>query len=169
MGPFEFDGGLLFWTVVTFLGLLAVLTRFVFKPFKQILQKREDAIRQSLEKAETARSEAESILKRNEEQLSRARDETRRIVNEGHRIVADMKREARTKAKEEADLIVSQARSEIDSELQKGLTELRSTVVNLSIRIARQVMKEETDETRHEALTDDFIERLKKSHVQRRS
>jgi len=167
MGPFEFDGGLVFWTLVTFACLLALLARFVFKPFRKVLEEREARIRDSLDEAQRAREEAQEILDRNEEQLSQAREEARRIIAEGHRIAADMKDEAGESAKREADRAAEHARAEIDRELQRSLDELKGTVANLSVRIARQVIREKLDDKRHEELANDFIERLKKSHASR--
>ena len=161
----EIDWGLQIWTGVTFIGLFLVLARFVFGPLQKVLQKREDTIRDSLEKAEEAKLSAEKILAENEKKLSEARDETRKILDEGHKMVAKMRREAEDRAKTEADRMVLEARSEIDRELQKSLEELKGTVAALSVRVSRQVLKEELNEQRHEQLVDDFIERLKKSHA----
>lgn len=164
MGPLQFDPGLFVWSLVTFTVLVLVLARFAFRPLNKILQERERRIRSSLEKADEARVSAEDLVRRNEEQMNKARDETRHIINEGHRIVADMKKEAREGAQKDADLIVSQARTEIDRQLRQSLDELKGTVANLSLRIARQVIRGELNEKRHEELAQDFVERLKKTH-----
>ncbi|MFC1462176.1 F0F1 ATP synthase subunit B [Verrucomicrobiota bacterium] len=164
----EIDWGLQIWTTITFIGLFLVLARFVFGPLQKLLQKREDSIRESLEKAEEAKLSAEKILAENEKKLSAVRDETRKMLEDGHKMVAKMRRQAEEKTKSEADQMVIQAKSEIDRELQKGLEELKSTVAGLSVRISRQVLKEELNKKRHEQLVDDFIERLKKSHAAKR-
>jgi F0F1-type ATP synthase membrane subunit b/b' len=41
-------------------------------------------------------------------------------------------------------------------------------VANLSVRVARQVIRGKLDEEQHEQLADDFIDRLKKSHASRK-
>lgn len=168
MQPFSIDAGLMVWTLITFGCLLLLLSRFTFKPLKRLMDEREQTIRGSLEEARKARDEARELLTRNEERLSQSRDEARRIINEGHKIVAQMKREAEERGRAEANQAVTQARTEIDREVQRSLTELKGTVANLSMRIARQVIKRELDETEHQKLADDFVERLKKSHAKRR-
>ena len=168
MNPLEFDLGLMVWTLITFACLLVVLSRFAFKPLNKLLRQREEHIRQSVEQAEAARQEARKTLELNEQQLESARDEARRIVNEGHKIVSRMKRESQEQARREAGTLVAQARASINREAQKSLEDLKSSVVTLSVRIARQVIRENLDEERHKQLTDDFIERLKKTHAQRK-
>jgi F-type H+-transporting ATPase subunit b len=167
MDTLNFDPGLAVWTLITFAGLVWVLARFAFKPVGKALDARETAIRESLEKAERARKEAEQILSRNEEQLRHAREEAGKIIGEGRRIVAKMKGEAHTQAREEANLAVQRARAEIDREVQRSLEDLKGAVANLSVRIARQVIRSEVDERKHRELANDFIDRLKKSHANR--
>jgi F-type H+-transporting ATPase subunit b len=159
--------GLTMWTVVTFGLLLAVLSRFVFRPLKGFLEERQRQIEDAVEKARAARTEAQAALARNEEQLRQARDEARKILEEGHRVVATMKREAKDAAKVEAEAVLAHAREEIQSETRHAMDELKETVASLSVRIARQVIKEGLDEERHAALADEFMERLKQAHGHR--
>jgi F0F1-type ATP synthase membrane subunit b/b' len=49
------------------------------------------------------------------------------------------------------------------------MDELKNTVANLSVRVAREVIGESMDETRHRQLADDFIERLKQTRATRQS
>jgi F-type H+-transporting ATPase subunit b len=167
MDALTFDPGLLIWSLITFGVLFLLLARFAFRPLRKILQEREDAIRGAVAKAEQARREAEEMLDRNRARLDEAREESRRIIGEGHRVVADLKREAEEKAQRQADQVIRQARAEIDRETQRGLDELKTTVANLSVRIARQVIRTELDETRHQELAEQFIERLKKTHARK--
>ena len=80
-----------------------------------------------------------------------------------------MKRESQQSAREEAERIIAQARDEINMELRKSLDDLKVTVANLSLRIARQVIREDLDEERHSRLADAFVERLKQNYESRRN
>ncbi len=164
----ELDWGLQIWTLITFVGLLALLSRFAFKPIRRILLEREEAIARALEDAAKAREDSERILEENEKKLDSAREETRKIINEGHRIVAEMKRESTEQAKHNAETIINRAQTDIEREVQKSLDSLKGTIANISVNISRQFLKEEIDEKKHLALADDFIERLKKRNVSRK-
>jgi F-type H+-transporting ATPase subunit b len=165
----EFNAGTLFWALIVFGTLLTILSRYAYKPFNELLAKREKTIRDSLDEAAKARAGAEDLLARNEIQLTQARDQAREVLDEGHRIVTTMKQEAQEQAKQEADAFIARTRKEIQQETQRSLDELKSTVAGLSVRIARQVIRENINEERHEELADTFIERLKKSHGNRTS
>ena len=58
-GLLDVNPGLIFWTVVTFIILLFVLSKLAWKPILKSLSDRETLIKESLEKAETAKQEAE--------------------------------------------------------------------------------------------------------------
>ena len=51
----QLDPGLFVWTIITFLILLTLLSKFAWKPLLNALEKREDEITNSLENAEKAR------------------------------------------------------------------------------------------------------------------
>jgi F-type H+-transporting ATPase subunit b len=162
------DWGLQIWTLITFAGLFALLSRFAFKPIRKILLEREEKIAQALSDADTARAEAQRILEENEKKLDSARDETRKIIDEGHKIVAQMKKESGEQAKRNADTVVKRAQADIEREVQKSLDSLKATIANISVNISRQYIKDNIDDKKHLELADDFIERLKKRNVSRR-
>jgi len=165
MDPLHLDAGLLFWSVFTFACLLLVLARFAFKPLKKVLDAREADLRNSLDEARKARQEAADVLAENERRIEEARRETERMIGEGRKIAADMERQAGRKASEAAEEMMDRARADMQQELQRSLDELKGTVANLSVQIARRVIQAELDEERHLQLADDFIERLKKSRA----
>lgn len=76
------DIGLLIWTLITFAGLIAVLSSFAWKPLRRILDERQAIIRSSLEQAEAGREEARKLVSENEEKMRQAREEMRKIVIE---------------------------------------------------------------------------------------
>lgn len=169
MGPFSIDAGLTIWSVITFLGLLALLARFAFRPLRRLLDQREATIRDALERSERARKEAEELLAQNARRLEEARDEARRIIAEGQRLANEIRRDAEQRARQEAGALVEQARAEIERETQKALAGLTATVANLSVRVAREVVRRQLDESLHEQLAREFIERLRQTHAKGRT
>ncbi|MBC8453644.1 F0F1 ATP synthase subunit B [PVC group bacterium] len=159
----SFDAGLFFWSLLTFGALFLLLARFAFRPLSKALKDREDTIKKSLDEARISHKKAEETFAENKKQLDKAREDARLIIDDGHKIVADMKRESRERAEDDAKQLIERAKTEINKETEKSLDDLKSTVAGLSIRIAHQVIRENLDEKRHDDLADTFIERLKKS------
>jgi F-type H+-transporting ATPase subunit b len=159
----SFDPGLFFWSLATFAGLMVLLSKFAFKPLRQLLAQREAGIQKAIDEAKEARDSAQQMIKEHQAELSKAKVEARAIIDEGNRMVTVQQKEAEERAKEHADMLIERARGEIERETQKGLDDLKNTLANLSVRISRQVIRENLNEQRHEELADQFIERLKKT------
>jgi F-type H+-transporting ATPase subunit b len=163
------DIGLLIWTLITFAGLLAVLSRFAWKPLCRLLDERQDMISSSIEEARAGRDEARKLVLENEEKMRQAREEMHKIVEEGHKLSEEIRGEAREKAGERTAAMIEEARREIERETKKSLEELKATVAGLAVRVSRQVIGENLDEKRHEQIADEFIEKLRKSRDNKRS
>ena len=53
--------GLMVWTIITFLIVLWVLRRFAFGPIQRLIDQRRDRIREALDEADKARTEAREL------------------------------------------------------------------------------------------------------------
>ena len=71
----EVHGGLLFWTVLTFLLLLGVLKKVAWAPIISALETREKEIKDALNAADKAKENAEKAQKDYEEVVAKARAE----------------------------------------------------------------------------------------------
>ena len=96
----QLDPGLFVWTILTFLLLLTVLTKFAWKPLLKMLKDREELIRSSLEDAEKAQTELAKLNAEGEEIINKARAEAQTILSEGKAASAKLKDEILNDAKE---------------------------------------------------------------------
>ena len=96
----QLDPGLFVWTILTFLLLLTVLTKFAWKPLLKMLKDREDLIRTSLEDAEKAQTELAKLNAEGEEIINKARAEAQEILSQGKSSAVKMKEETLNDAKE---------------------------------------------------------------------
>lgn len=78
--------GLLFWTTITFMFLLFVLSKFAWKPILNAVKEREEAIDGALEAAEKAKNDLMSLKSSNEDLLKEARAEREQILIEAREI-----------------------------------------------------------------------------------
>lgn len=164
----HFDAGLFFWALATFAGLMLLLSRFAFKPLREMLQRREQTIRDAIQQAENTRADAQQLLEQQQASMAEARKQAREAIEEGHRIVADIKSEAAEAGKQQTEALLERARTEIENETRKSMDDLKGTVAALAVRISRQIIRENLDEKRHDELADQFIERLKKNRHETR-
>jgi len=159
----EINPGLIIWTIVTFLCLAGILRKFAWKPLLEALQRREEYVRSSLERAEQAKQEAERLLEENRRQMAHAEEETRRIVAEGRAFGQKLKSEIVEKATQQARQAVEQARQEIERDKELALRQLRSEVADLAVRAAEKILGEVLDADKHRKVIDDMFRELPKN------
>jgi F-type H+-transporting ATPase subunit b len=156
------DWGLQIWTLVTFLVLLVLLSKFAFKPIAQALDRRGEAIKKSIEEAEKQRAEAKKLMDDYQKQLAEARNEAKKIMDEGKALGENVRKEVVEKANAEATALMQRAQEEIQRQKEKGVQELKDTVASLSVQIASKVIEKEVNEATHRQLVENLIKDLAK-------
>ncbi len=90
----DVNPGLIFWTIITFLILLVVLTKIAWKPILSALNQRESAITEALEKAERAKEEAKKMLDENQANLAKAEEEAKKIIDQSREFAEKLKEQS---------------------------------------------------------------------------
>jgi len=157
----QLDPGLFVWTILTFLLLLTVLAKFAWKPLLKMLKDREELIRSSLEDAEKAKEKLERLNAEGEAIINQARSEAQSILSEGKTAAAKLKDETLDVAKEQAKQIASEAEKQINIEKDKAIAEIKSEVVNLSMRIAEKLINKNISPEDNKALIDESLSNIK--------
>jgi F-type H+-transporting ATPase subunit b len=155
--------GLIIWTIVTFVLLLIFLKKFAWKPLLEALQKREESVKNSIERAEHAKQEAERLLEENRKQLERAGQEGQRILNENRALAEKLKEEIVYKANQQSRHMVEQAKQEIERDKEAALIQLRGEVATLAIQAAGIILDETLDENKHRKIVDTYLKGLPKN------
>lgn len=151
------DPGLIFWTVVTFLGLLWLLRRTAWRPILESLDRREEKIRQTLADAEKASERAQHTVDEQQAVLVEAYAEAQLIIAQGANAAKATQESILAKARAEADEFVNKARREIQLETNRARDELRAEVVDLSVAVAGKLVERSLGDEDHRRLADEFL------------
>ena len=153
----EINPGLTIWTFIIFLLLLIVLGKTAWKPLLASLKTREQAIADSLSRAEQARADAERLIAENKLERAKAEEEVQKALREGRIYAEQMRRDLVEKAKEEAQRMLAHARAEIERDTQHALRQLREEVADLAIMATSKLLDENMDQERHRRVVDKMI------------
>ncbi len=159
----DVNPGLIFWTIVTFLAVLAVLARVAWRPLLHALTAREEQIRTALQQAEEAQAEAMKLLEENRRQLAQAEALAQQAVREGREMGERVKAEIIERANAFARTLVEQAKEEIRREREAALNELRGEVADLAVAAAGKIIDATLDVNKHRALVDSAISQIRPS------
>ncbi len=156
------DPGLFIWTIITFLILLFLLSKFAWKPLLGMLKKREDTIRQSLEDAEKARDELAKLQEKSEQLIAEARSEAQNIVAAGKAAGERLKADTLENARQQADGLIKNAEKQIQAETEKAIAEIKKEVVDLSLEVAGKLIRKNLTRADNQALIDETINTIQK-------
>lgn len=143
--------------LVAFIILWIILAKFGWPLFDRMLTKREETIKNSLEKSEEARQESERLLAEYREQLEGAKAQAQQMLNNARQSCEAMESETKTKAQAEAAAIVAKAKVAIEAEKQTAINELKGSVVDLSVDIATRVIGEDFSDEEHRKLIERYV------------
>jgi len=142
---------------VTFLILFFVLRKFAFGPIQNMIDKRRDAIEESIKAAEATRLEAERMLAEYRESIAQAKHEAEEIIDRAHKVGESTKTEILTEAREQAHKEVEDARAQIQRETRKAVREIKDEVANLTILAAGKVTARSMNKEDHLRLVDEAL------------
>ncbi len=159
--------GLMIWTLVCFAITFYVLKRYAFGAIQAKIDERREKIRQSIEEADRARSEAHKLLEEHHALVARARGDAESILAEARK-VADSQRD---RLKEELDAErarrVEETRREIEAETRRSIELIRSEVADLTLEATAKVTGKVLDDEDHRRLIEEAIGDLDFSVLER--
>lgn len=153
----DISGQMMILTWITFGITAAVLYKVAWKPILAALDKREDTLRQAIENAEKTRVEMAGIEQARARIIGEADNRSREIVDKARQAAVEAAQSIEAKAREEAQILLDNARREISAEQEKAMSTLRRESAELAINISRKILKENLDEKRSRTIADALI------------
>jgi len=160
----EINPGLTIWTFIIFIGLLIILGKTAWKPLLASLKTREQAIADSLDRAEQARADAERLIAENKKERVLAEEEIQKSLREGREYAEKMRKDLVEKAKVEAARLLDQARAQIERDTQHAIRQLRTEAADLAIMATSKLLDENMNEERHRAVVNKMIAEMPDNH-----
>jgi F-type H+-transporting ATPase subunit b len=160
INPVEPKPGLALWTVVVFVLLFAVLTRFAWKPLLAALHSREQHLEHVLLETERARNESEANLAEHRKLMARAGDEVRGILDKARQEAQETAEQLIKQAQAEAELAKQRAQRDIGQARDQALSEIWEKTADMAVTIAGKVLTKELNDTDHRHLLDAAIKEL---------
>jgi F-type H+-transporting ATPase subunit b len=152
--------GLMIWTIVCFLIALFVLKRYAFAPIQKLIDERRVRIRQALEEADEARSEARDLMEEHRKLIGRAKSDAEEILVEARRVGEATQRRMREETEADRQRRIEETRRQIEAETRRALDLIRSEVAELSLIAAEKVTRRSLDDADHKRLIEEAVGEL---------
>lgn len=164
MEGFESFIGVDFWTalftLLNFLALFYVLTKFLYKPIMNMIRQRQKEIDDMYLNADTAQAQAKALESEYKEKLSVATETGERIVKEAVARGQSREEEIIRQANAEASAILEKASADIAMEKKKAINDAKDEISGIAMAIAEKVVAREINAEDQQQLVDSFIQEL---------
>ncbi len=154
------DAGLIFWTIVTFLCLVAVLKFAAWGPLLHAVEAREARIKADREGAEKARAEAERIQKELEASMAGAQAKSKELLAAAAKDGEALRAKLKAEAEADAQALKDKTFAELAAEKNKLVADLRKEVATLSVLAAEKLMRKSVDDGVQKNVLEGFFKDL---------
>ena len=149
--------------IITFLIAMPLIWVLFIKSLSNTLKKRDDFIRESIDKIEKGRAEMERIKADYDAKFSAIESQTKealaKAVAEGEKIKSGLVEEART----EGQKLIAGAKAEIENEKKKAIEAVKDSIVDISIMAAEKAIKKSVSKKDQVAIVSKYMKDIEKA------
>ena len=154
------------WSLVIFLTVLFVLKKYAWNPLLDFLEEREKDIAESLEMAESAKTNLEKIKDESEKILNEAKKEGKTIVSDSKLRAEESANKILDDAKAKSNEFLDDAKSKIEIEKKRAIKEIKEEVVDLSLELATKVLQRNVKDDDNNKFIKSSLEAVKADEAQ---
>ncbi|ASA24532.1 F0F1 ATP synthase subunit B [Paenibacillus donghaensis] len=131
------------FTIVAFVILYFLLSKFAFSKLFAVMEKRRELVMQQMDEAAKTREQAVAYVEEQKQALNDARQEAQKIIQQSQITSNQQMERTLEQASLEAKRVKEEAVRDIKNEKNKAVEELRSEIGTASVRIASKLLKKE--------------------------
>jgi F-type H+-transporting ATPase subunit b len=146
--------------VVNFLILIALLSKFLFKPLTKFLAERAEGIEKSLTEARLAREAAAKAQEEYRNQILATQREAALLREQAQREVEADRQRLLKESREEAQRLVADGKAQIEAETRRARASLRQEVIGLSLLVSERILGRSMTADDQQRLAEQYLQDL---------
>ncbi len=154
----EIELKIVIFSILNFALLAFLLTKFLYKPVRKMMDSRQEMINDALDQAEAARAEVAATGETIKANMAKARLDAEAILDAAHQQAEQDKAAIMAEAQAQAEAFTAQARQQIAEEKEQAMLELRTQITDLAIMIAEKALDGKLTEQQEKALIANYTE-----------
>jgi F-type H+-transporting ATPase subunit b len=152
----KLDWNIIFNMINVFV-LFLLLKKYLFGPVNEIMEKRANAVKASLEEADNKNKEASMLKSEYEEALKNAQDKAIGIITDAKQRALEQHDKQMIETKEEAARLIEDAKKAIETERKLSMQAAQSEIAGIAILAASKVLQKNVDENTDKQIINDFL------------
>jgi F-type H+-transporting ATPase subunit b len=151
--------------LVAFIVFIFLLWKFAVGPIVNVLDQRQQKIKESFEAAERVQAELKETQARNEDALQQARKDAQEIIATARTNSEQLLASAREEASVQGDAYLKKAQETLRQETEQARQLLRQEVADISVMAASRILRKELDAKAQAQLIEDTLTDAAREHV----
>lgn len=147
-------------TIIAMFTMFLLLSYLLFNPARDLLQKRQDGIREQMETAQKEKQDAMAFKAEYDEKLKKVSKEAEEILSETRKKALKKENDIVNEAKEEANRVLERANREIALEKNKMKDEVKQEMISVANVMAGKIVAASLDEDKQSQLIADTLEEM---------
>ncbi|HSX09743.1 MAG TPA: F0F1 ATP synthase subunit B [Candidatus Saccharimonadales bacterium] len=148
--------------IINFLILLYILKRYLYPPLFKVFKKREELVKESIEKAEASEKALEKAKEQEKEVIKKAKTTGDDIIKEAREQADEIIKQAEVTAKERADKMLKDAKTQIELETSEAQKQLNTYVLTLSMNLLKKTLTNVFTEKEQSEIIDKAMKEMQK-------
>lgn len=154
----KFNVWTLLFQITNFIVLLVILRRILYRPVREIMERRRGAVERQIQDAGRMKREAQALKDEYEAEMNGLKDRKVRMLEELQEEMNEERRRLIGKAREEADRMVVRERALVNEEKRTFEAEMKNKVLDSVAIFSSNLLRDIADETLHKAVFRKFLE-----------
>ena len=147
--------------IINFVILFGLLYLVAYKPIMRMLDERSGKIKESMERTEYIKQQAERAEEEAAKRIEAAAKEGQEAITRALRTGEEIRQGAQQQARQEAEALIARARAEIQRERDEAIDDLRKEFADITILAAEKVIDRSLDKKAHRQIIDKVLEESK--------
>mgnify|MGYP000397038828 FL=1 len=143
--------------LINFLILVGILTKFLYRPFLDMLAKRKQSIKDALDNAELTNRRADEKMENYDRRIAKVEEEGREIIRNAKMKADAQARDIIDEANKQAADMIAKAETAIQKEKEKAMVDMKHEIAALAILAAEKIVEHEIQKVGQEAVVEEII------------
>ena len=149
--------------LVTLIVMIILIGKYAYGPVNKMLEDRRKKINDDLDHAQSEREIASQLASQRQKELNTSHEEANAIIEKAEKSVQKQKDLIIQQAREEAETIQKQFNDDLTNQKEKMLNEVKNNLVDVSTKMASDILKDQIDEDKQKESINNFLQKLEAS------
>ena len=149
--------------IIAVFALFLIASKLLFNPVRDMMQKRQDKIKNELDTAAQDMEEAAKLKADYESKIKDINKEAEAILSEARKKALANENKIVAQAKEEAEIIIERAQTDADLEKKKAMDDVKREMIVIASMMAGKVVNASIDTAVRDSLIDETLKEIGES------